>query len=210
MYEYIQGKLIELTPTFAVVESKSIGYFINISLNTYSKLTDSSAEASAKVDLSAEALAKADCKLYIHQVIREDVNALFGFFDKKEREVFRFLISVSGIGANSARMMLSSLSPSEIQQAIITNNVSLLKSIKGIGEKTAQRIIIDLKDKLGKDIAEQEIPVTQYNNIKDQSLSALVMLGFAKNNAEKVIDNILSEDHNLSVEELVKKSLQKL
>ena len=107
-------------------------------------------------------------------------------------------------------MMLSSLSPSEIQQAIITNNVSLLKSIKGIGEKTAQRIIIDLKDKLGKDIAEQEIPVTQYNNIKDQSLSALVMLGFAKNNAEKVLAHILSEDNNLSVEELVKKSLQKL
>lgn len=203
MYEYIQGKLIELTPTFAVVESKSIGYFINISLNTYSQLSNLSAVAEAKVEMD-------ECKLYIHQVIREDVNALFGFFDKKERELFRFLISVSGIGANSARMMLSSLSPSEIQQAIITNNVSLLKSIKGIGEKTAQRIIIDLKDKLGKDVAEQEIPVTQYNNIKTQSLSALVMLGFAKNNAEKVIAHILSENNNLSVEELVKKSLQKL
>ena len=215
MYEYIQGNLIELTPTFAVVESKNIGYFINISLNTYSKLTGSSRhecrEAKAgKDDRHQTPDTRHQCKLYIHQVIREDVNALFGFFDKKERELFRFLISVSGIGANSARMMLSSLSPSEIQQAIITNNVSLLKSIKGIGEKTAQRIIIDLKDKLGKDIAEQEIPVTQYNNIKDQSLSALVMLGFAKNNAEKVIAHILSEDNNLSVEELVKKSLQKL
>ncbi len=193
MYEYIKGSLIEITPTYAVVETHSVGYLINISLNTYSKLSE-----------------KKDCLLYLHQVIREDSHILYGFFDKKEREIFESLISVSGIGPNTARMMLSSLSPYEIQEAIKANNVDLLKSVKGIGAKSAQRIIIDLKDKLGKFDETGEILASQNNTNKEEALSGLVMLGFSKNAVEKVLNKIISENNNLDIEDLIKLALKRL
>lgn len=193
MYEYILGKLTEIRPTYAVIDCSGIGYNINISLYTYSKLKLDSVQ-----------------KLFIHHVVREDAQLLFGFFEKEEREVFRLLISVSGVGANTARMMLSSLSPDEIQKAILSNDVNLLKSIKGIGLKTSQRVILDLKDKLDKDGDFQEIFITQNNTLKSESLSALVMLGFQKNNIEKVLTKILAEENELPVEEVVKKALKLL
>ncbi len=193
MYEYIQGKLVELKPTYAVVECSGMGYNINISLFTFTRL---------RID--------SDCKLFLHHVVREDAHLLFGFSDKKERDVFRLLISVSGVGANTARMMLSSLSPDEIQSAIISNDVNLLKSIKGIGVKTAQRVILDLKDKLDKDSDLQEIFMPQNNTLKRESLSALVMLGFQKNAIEKVLTKILAENSHLAVEDIVKMALKML
>jgi len=133
MYDFIKGEIVEISPAHLVLENQNIGYYINISVNTYSNFSD-----------------KKNCLIFIHEVIREDSHQLFGFFDKKEREIFLNLISVSGVGANTARVMLSSLSPDEIKNAIIGNNIVLLKSVKGIGAKTAERIIIDLRDKVGK------------------------------------------------------------
>jgi Holliday junction DNA helicase RuvA len=176
-----------------VVDCKGVGYNINISLFTFSKLQPETEQ-----------------KIFIHHVVREDTELLFGFFEKKEREVFRLLISVSGVGANTARMMLSSLSPDEIQKAILSNDINLLKSIKGIGLKTAQRVILDLRDKLDKDGDFQEIFISQNNTIKSESLSALIMLGFQKSNVEKVLTKILAEESNLAVEEVVKKALKLL
>lgn len=193
MFEFIQGRLVELTPAYAVLETGNIGYFIHISLNTYSKLTKST-----------------ESKLYIHQVIRDDAHLLFGFIDKHEREIFLMLISVSGIGANTARMILSSLTPSEIEQAIFEGNVALLKSIKGIGVKSAQRLIVDLKDKIGESAEMEEIFATESNTLKEESLSALVMLGFSKASVQKVLDQILHQENDLTVEELIKKALKKL
>jgi len=198
MFDYIKGRLAELTPTYAVIDCNGVGYLIHISLHSYSKL---SAENTQIKDLS---------KLFIHQIIREDTNMLFGFAEKSERDVFRLLILVSGVGANTARMMLSSMSPTEIQSAIAGGNVSQLKSIKGIGLKTAQRIIIDLKDKIGKVGEEDELFIQSNNTIREESLSALIMLGFAKTSAEKVIDKIISDKKGISVEELVKEALNKL
>ncbi|MCK4344305.1 MAG: Holliday junction branch migration protein RuvA [Bacteroidales bacterium] len=193
MFEFIKGRLSDLNPTYAIIDTGDIGYFIHISLNTYSKLTKDS-----------------DIQLYIHQVIREDANLLFGFFNHHEREIFRMLLSVSGIGANTARMMLSSLTPSEVEQAILEGNVALLKSIKGIGTKSAQRVIVDLKDKIGKGAEIGEVFALQSNTIKDESLSALVMLGFSKTYAQKVIDKILLKEKDITVEELIKKALKEL
>ena len=193
MFEFIKGRLSDLNPTYAIIDTGDIGYFIHISLNTYSKLTKDS-----------------DIQLYIHQIIREDANLLFGFFNHHEREIFRMLLSVSGIGANTARMMLSSLTPSEVEQAIFEGNVALLKSIKGIGTKSAQRVIVDLKDKIGKGAEIGEVFALQSNTIKDESLSALVMLGFSKTYAQKVIDKILFKEKDITVEELIKKALKEL
>lgn len=193
MYEYIEGKIIEKTPTFVVIEAGNIGYFINISLNTYTRLT-----------------AREQCKLFLHQIIRDDAHLLFGFIDKREREMFRYLISVSGIGANTARLILSSLSPDDIVKAINEGNVYLLKSIKGIGIKTAQRIIVDLKGKVGKEAEMTEIFMTEGNTIQEESLSALVHLGFTKSFVDKVIRQILVEKKDLTVEEVVKEALKRL
>lgn len=193
MYEYLKGEIIELNPTYLVLENSGIGYFINISVNTYSKLAE-----------------QKTCLVYIHQVIREDAHVFFGFADKKEREIFLQLISVSGIGANTARMMLSSLSPEEVKSAILQNNIALLKSIKGIGLKTAERIIVDLRDKVGKITDESEIVVTLNNTIKDEALSALVMLGFPKAKIDKLLSDILKDNKNMTVEELVKESLKRI
>ena len=148
--------------------------------------------------------------MFIHQVVREDAHLLFGFYTRQEREMFRLLLSVSGIGANTARMMLSSLTSDDIQQAIFTSNVSLLQSIKGIGTKTAQRVIIDLRDKISKEKAGGELFPNKDNRLKEEALSALVILGFNKGEAEKVIRKILLAEKNLPLEDLIKKALKQL
>ena len=193
MYDFIKGEIREISPTYIVLENNGLGYFINISVNTYSKLAE-----------------KQDCLLYIYEAIREDAYILFGFYDKPEREIFLNLISVSGVGANTARVMLSSLTPAEIQNAILQNNVLLIKSIKGIGAKTAEKIIIDLRDKVGKLSESDQIIMQVDNTIKEEALSALVMLGFPKAKADKIINGILKENNELRVEELVKESLKRL
>ncbi len=193
MFEFIKGKLVNITPTYAVVENAGIGYVLNVSLNTYAQIQG-----------------KVDCQLFIHQVIREDSNTLYGFFDTHERDVFRHLISVSGIGANTARVILSSMNPTEVRDAILSGNVAQLKSVKGIGTKTAQRAIIDLKDKIGKSTIDTDIFTSTSNTIKEEALSALVMLGFAKNTAGKVLDKNLLKEPDLSVEALIKRALKQL
>jgi len=193
MFEYIKGDLNDLTPTAVIVENHGMGYFINITLNTYSQL---SGHTSAQ--------------LYLHQVIRDDAHLLFGFKELKEREVFRLLISVSGVGANTARMMLSSLTSEEVKKAIFSNNSKTLQDVKGIGAKTAQRIIIELKDKIGKEDEMGEIVLPMDNTIREEALSALVMLGFAKNSIAKVLDKIIKANAPTSVEELIKIALKQL
>ncbi len=193
MFEYINGKVAELNGSYAILEAGGIGYFIKISLNTYTKLKE-----------------KKEAKLFLHQVLREDTNDLYGFIDKSGREIFRLLISVSGIGANTARVMLSSLTTAEVQKAILENDVNTIKSVKGIGIKTAQRVIVDLRDKIGKVAADDSIFDVSSNTNKDESLSALVMLGFSKKLAEKAIDKATKADKNLSVEDIIKKSLKTL
>ena len=193
MYEYISGKLAKLSPSNATVDAGGVGYSIEISLNTYSSLNE-----------------KKECQLFIHQAIREDAHVLFGFFQESEREMFRHLISVSGVGSNTARMMLSSMNTAEIREAILTANVAVLQGIKGIGAKSAQRIIVDLKDKVGKVGQDAEIFISQSNTIKEEALSALVALGFAKNMSEKTLSKVLTIEPNASVEDLVKKALKQL
>jgi Holliday junction DNA helicase RuvA len=193
MIDYIKGNITQITPTFISIETGGIGYSINISLTTFAKLEG-----------------KNDYKILIHEVIREDSHQLFGFADKEERDIFRSLISVTGVGAATARMMLSSLSPVEIEKAIIGSDVNLLKSVKGIGLKSAQRIIVDLKDKLGKQAGSGEIFTFTDNTRREEALSALVMLGFAKSAVLKVLDKIIREEKNLTVEDLIKKALKNL
>jgi Holliday junction DNA helicase RuvA len=195
MIDYIQGKLVEKTPTYVVVECGSIGYVMNISLNTSSRLEQN-----------------AICKLFTEQTyVRDDLPRFFGFHDKEERSLFRLLISVSGVGGNSAMLMLSSLSSEDIQQAIATGDVLLLKSVKGIGEKTAQRIIVDLKGKLGKADTNGEKMMFSDNKTRNEALSALAMLGFVKNAAEKAIDKVYRTEGNVvSVEHLIKQALKHL
>ena len=193
MIDYIKGTLTQSNPTFITLETGGIGYFINISVNTFSKLES-----------------KDEIKILIHEVIREDNHQLFGFADSTERDIFRLLISVSGVGANTARMMLSSVAPEEIEKAILGSDVNLLKSVKGIGLKTAQRIIVDLKDKVGKQAGSGEIFAFSDNTSREEALSALVMLGFAKNAVSKVLDNIVREEKNLTVEDMIKRALKNL
>lgn len=193
MYDFIRGTLIERNPANIVIEAAGIGYIANISLNTYTKLGD-----------SKEAL------VYIHQSIREDAHLFYGFANKNERELFRNLISVNGVGASTAIMMLSSLSPDEIATAVATENVNVLKAVKGIGIKTAQRIIIDLKDKLGKFRENDQILFAPDNTILNESLSALVMLGFVKKDAEKVVSKILQEQPQTTVESVIRQALKRL
>jgi Holliday junction DNA helicase RuvA len=193
MINYIKGTITEINPASVTIETGGVGYLIQISVNTYSKLDG-----------------KTDFKILVHEVIREDSHQLFGFANSTERDIFRLLISVSGIGANTARMMLSSLVPAEIEKAIIDSNVNLLKSIKGIGLKTAQRIIVDLKDKVGKQPATGEIFTIEDNTRRDEALSALVMLGFARSAVVKVLEKIIREEKNLTVEDLIKRALKNL
>lgn len=199
MIEYIKGEITELTPTEVVLETAGIGYFINISLTTYSAL-DSKKEA----------------KVYIYEVIREDTHQLYGFLNRKERELFLLLISVSGIGANTARVIMSSYSASEIQHIIANEDDKALNAIKGIGAKTAQRIIVDLKDKILK-IDNPTTPsnsvsdsYTSTTSIKQETLVALSMLGYSSSVAQKVVDKILKNDPTLSVEKVIKQALKML
>jgi Holliday junction DNA helicase RuvA len=193
MITHIRGKLVEKNPTFAVIETNGVGYWLNISLNTFSQLPDNES-----------------ILLYTHLAVKEDSHTLFGFFSKIEREIFRLLISVSGVGPSTARTMLSSMSTDEIQQAIASGNVGLIQSVKGIGVKTAQRVLIDLKDKILKTYGIDEVSVTESNRNKIEALSALEVLGFTKKQSEKVLDKILLEDTTISVEILIKKALKKL
>ncbi|HLN56236.1 MAG TPA: Holliday junction branch migration protein RuvA [Bacteroidales bacterium] len=193
MIDYINGPVTRITPAFVVVETGGVGYFINISLNTFSKLEN-----------------KSEYKILIHEVIREDAHLLFGFADEEEREIFRLLISVTGVGASTARMVLSSLKPVEIERAITASDVNVLKSVKGIGLKTAQRIIVDLRDKVGKTSSGGEIFSISDNTNREEALSALVMLGFAKSAVIKVLDKISREEKNLSVEDMIRKALKNL
>ncbi len=191
MLEYIRGAVINLSPAGIIVEAGEIGYFVHISLTTYSQL-----HGSEKV------------KLFLHQVIREDAHILFGFSDMAERELFRLLISVNGIGANTAIMMLSSHKPEELQHAILTENVGLLKSIKGIGIKTAQRVIIDLKDKIGKTVPGELQFKSAENPVRSEAVAALEMLGFNKKAVEKLVDQLLTEQPAITVENLIKLALK--
>jgi len=193
MLEYIIGIVKEKNPSFVVIENQDIGYFINISLNTFTQIGDLK-----------------EIKIFIHEIIREDTHDLYGFFKWKERDIYRKLISVSGVGPSTARMMLSSLSTEEIIIAIGSGDVATIKSVKGIGAKTAQRVIIDLKDKLTNTDEELNIFNEQDNTIKDESLSALIMLGFNKKQAEKTVDKLIKEDKELSVEQVVKSALKLL
>lgn len=193
MFEYIKGAVTTLKPSHIILEANSVGYYITISLNTYTQLNG-----------------RENVKLFIHQVIREDAHLLYGFATETERELFRMLLSVNGIGSNTAIMMFSSLSPDEISQAILNENVALLKSIKGIGIKTAQRVIIDLKDKVGKSPASEQIVTSKDNTLRNEALSALVNLGFVKKLAEKELDKIMTAQPNLTVENLIKLALKSL
>jgi Holliday junction DNA helicase RuvA len=193
MIDYITGRVTELNPAYAVVECNGIGYSINISLNTYAVLE------------------RADsCKILIHESIREDAYILYGFADADERDLFRHLISVSGVGAGTARMVLSSMKPADLRQAITEGDVNIIKAVKGIGLKTAQRIIVDLKDKIGKHTGSGEIIAFSDNTAREEALSALVMLGFARNSAGKAVDNLLKEEKSLPVEEIVRRALKLL
>ena len=197
MYDYIEGKTTGLTPAYAIVEAGGFGYFINISLNTYSQITEHKKNNSSGI-----------LKLYLHFVVREDAHLFFGFFTEKEREIFRLLITVSGIGANTARMMLSSLNPIELQKAIAEANVNVLQGIKGIGLKTAQRVIVDLKDKIKIESLTNEKFLVLNNTIKDEALSALITLGFSKSTVEKMLDKLLAVRSDMTVEELIKLTLK--
>lgn len=193
MYEYIRGKIADISPANVVVDAGGLGYFIHISLNSYSQLSG-----------------KKETLLFLHQVVRDDAHLLYGFADNKERELFRNLISVNGVGASTALMILSSLSPDELRSAVTTENVAILKGVKGIGAKTAQRIIIDLKDKLGKMAESSHILPGADNTIQIEALSALVMLGFAKKDAEKTVNNILKGQPGITVENVIKQALKRL
>lgn len=184
---------MEKTPTYVVVDCGGVGYQLNISLHTYSNLKD-----------------EENCMLHTHLVVREDAQILYGFIEPSEKKLFQLLISVSGVGPATGIMVLSSANPSEIRDAIVSGNVGWFKSVKGIGPKTAQRLIIDLKDKLTKENIEGGFSDMQGNTVKEEALSALVMLGFNKNQAEKSIDKILRTDADLTVEEVIKNALKGL
>jgi Holliday junction DNA helicase RuvA len=196
MIEYIKGNIAELSPASAVIDCNGLGYFINISLNTYSAIQNLSS-----------------VKLYIYEAIREDAYVLYGFADKQERELFMLLISVSGIGGNTARMILSALSPSELGNVISTENANVLKTVKGIGLKTAQRVIIDLKDKIkittGSNIT-ADGGISQNSEVHDEAVAALTMLGFNTAASQKVVFAILKEEPLAKVEQVIKLALKRL
>lgn len=193
MITQIKGKLVEKKPTQVVVDCNGIGYEINISLYTFSSLSSDE-----------------NIKLFTHLQVREDAHILYGFFTVLERAVFRLLISVSGIGTSTARTMLSSLTPTEIQHAIGIEDVATIQGIKGIGLKTAQRVIIELKDKIKTLQGTEEIPIYKSNTIKEETLSALEVLGYSRKASEKVVDKLIQGDPDSTVEELIKYALNKL
>lgn len=192
MIAFLKGQLAEKTPAYIIINCSGVGYFVNISLQTYSQIPDSG-----------------EVIIHTYLIVREDAQTLYGFSTVKEKELFGHLISVSGVGPNTARMILSSMTSDEIKSAIVSGNSTALQNVKGIGAKSAQRIVIDLKDKLEKEGVQidEKFP-TANNTIREEALSALVMLGFAKNSAQKTIDSILKKGEHFSVEELIKEALR--
>jgi Holliday junction DNA helicase RuvA len=193
MITHIQGRLTEKNPTDVVIDCNGVGYLLNISLHTYSQIPD-----------------QENLKLFTHLQVKEDSHSLYGFSSLVEREIFRLLISVSGIGANTARTMLSSLTPNQIKEAIASESVHTIQSVKGIGTKTAQRVIIDLKDKILKVYNIDETSVSRNNTNKDEALSALEVLGFSKKQSERVVDKIVMDQQEANVEVIIKEALKNL
>lgn len=193
MINHLSGKLVEKYPTHVVIECAGVGYFVNISLNTFSALSEGE-----------------HLRLYTHLQVREDAHTLFGFYSLAEREIFRLLISVSGIGSSTARTMLSSMTPAQVRDAIAGEDVRAIQAVKGIGAKTAQRVIIDLKDKILKIYDLDEVSPKSDNTKREEALSALEVLGFSRRPTEKAVDLVLSKDSSLSVEGIIKSALQNL
>ena len=193
MISHLSGKLVSKSPTALVVECNGIGYEVNISLNTYSRIIDSE-----------------QIKIYTHLQVREDSHSIFGFFDELERSVFKLLISVSGIGANTARTMLSSMPPNMVIESIQSDNVVAIQSIKGIGAKTAQRVIIDLKDKILSLIDDKEFNVSPNNTQREEALSALSVLGYPLKQTQRIVDSLISAEPDMPVERIIKNALNKL
>lgn len=193
MITHLKGRLVEKNPTFVVIECSGVGYFVNISLHTFSKISDSES-----------------IQLYTHLQIKEDSHTLYGFAENSEREIFRLLLSVSGIGSSIARTMLSSLTPVQIKNAIASGDVPTIQAVKGIGAKTAQRVILDLKDKVLKIYDIDEVSPNSNNTNKEEALSALEVLGFVRRQSEKAVEKVLSQDSTLSVEDIIKHALKNL
>ncbi len=193
MIHHLKGRLVEKNPTHVIIECAGVGYFVNISLHTFSKIVEAE-----------------NIQLFTHLQVKEDSHSLFGFAEKSEREIFRLLLSVSGIGSSTARTMLSSLDPVQIRDAIANGNAPTIQGIKGIGAKTAQRVILDLKDKILKIYDIDEVSTHSNNTNKDEALSALEVLGFARKQAERVVDKVLGQGPSQSVEDIIKQALKNL
>lgn len=194
MYSFISGKVAEKNPAYVVIDNHGVGYLINITLNTYTSVGE-----------------QEEVKLYVHLAVREDAHVLYGFYTEEERSLFLQLITVSGVGCNTARLILSSLTVKETVEAIATNNIKMIQGVKGIGAKTAQRIIVDLHDKVSKlNISDGEKTPVMYNTLKEEALSALMVLGFNKTNVEKTLDKLMSQMNNPNVEQLIKEALRLL
>lgn len=193
MIHHLKGQLIEKNPTYLVIACNGVGYMVNISLHTFSLIPDSE-----------------NISIYTHLHVKEDSHTLYGFYQKSERDIFRLLISVSGVGTSTARTMLSSLEPNQVKEAIANGDVPTIQSVKGIGAKTAQRVILDLKDKILKVYGEDEVFVRQDNTIKEEALSALETLGFARKHATRVVDKIMKDSTSPTVESIIKMALKNL
>lgn len=193
MIHHLKGQLIEKNPTYLVIACNGVGYMVNISLHTFSLIPDSE-----------------NISIYTHLHVKEDSHTLYGFYQKSERDIFRLLISVSGVGTSTARTMLSSLEPNQVKEAIANSDVPTIQSVKGIGAKTAQRVILDLKDKILKVYGEDEVFVPQDNTIKEEALSALETLGFARKQATRVVDKIMKDSTSPTVESIIKMALKNL
>lgn len=194
MYSFISGKIVEKNPAYIIIDNQGIGYLINITLNTFTSIGE-----------------QAEVKLYVHLAIREDAHVLYGFYTEEERSLFLQLITVSGVGCNTARLILSSLTVRETIDAISNNNIKAIQGVKGIGAKTAQRIIVDLHDKVTKlNVGDDEKTPFGYNTLKEEALSALMVLGFSRTSVEKTLDKLLTQMENPNVEQLIKEALRLL
>ena len=193
MYAFISGKIAEITPAYAIIDNHGVGYFINITLNTFTAIGE-----------------QQEVKLFTHLQVLEDAHNLFGFYTAKERDMFEMLISVSGVGCNTARLILSSLTVNELSTAIANEDVKTIQAVKGIGSKTAQRLVVDLKDKVRKTDYTEEMVETVNSSVKNEALSALVILGFSKNAASKALDKLLKQSPDASVEILIREALKLL
>ena len=193
MYAFISGKIAEITPAYAIIDNHGVGYFINITLNTFTAIGE-----------------QQEVKLFTHLQVLEDAHNLFGFYTAKERDMFEMLISVSGVGCNTARLILSSLTVNELSTAIANEDVKTIQAVKGIGSKTAQRLVVDLKDKVRKTDYTEETVETVNSSVKNEALSALVILGFSKNAASKALDKLLKQSPDASVEILIREALKLL